>query len=152
MRKLSAILSDKIEKLPEIDEIIKQKKKDTVFARSFERETIRIQIAREVRRIREKAKMTQSDLATAINVKQPVIGRLESMKDQRIPGVDMLARISAATNTTFVLRDVRSRYRMTIGRAGKETKGHRTTGKRTLSVAANARSPKGSTSKVKAKR
>ena len=52
--------------------------------------------AKYARKLREQAGLTQQELADRLNVKQPVIGRLEKGKDKRAPRIETLRRIVEA--------------------------------------------------------
>lgn len=53
--------------------------------------------------LRNKAHLTQSQLAEKAGTTQPVIARLESGADTRIPSLALLARIAAASQAKLHL-------------------------------------------------
>jgi transcriptional regulator with XRE-family HTH domain len=53
---------------------------------------------------RVEAGLTQKELADRAHTTQPVIARLESGRNSRIPSVDLLNRIAFASNRRLVLR------------------------------------------------
>lgn len=56
------------------------------------------QIAKMITQLRRNAKLTQQELAEKAKTTQPVIARLESGSDDRIPSLELLARLAQATN------------------------------------------------------
>lgn len=62
----------------------------------YEEEKAKTQIAALVRSARQRAGMTQAELAERVGTTQSVIARLESGGDQRIPSLALLARIASA--------------------------------------------------------
>jgi len=101
-----------IKKLADLKDVIKEHEKKPGFKTLLDEARLRLLMAHEIRRMREKAHLTQGQLARAIGVSQPLIGRLESVKDERIPGLELLAKISHATKQKI---DVKSRrVRLTL--------------------------------------
>jgi DNA-binding XRE family transcriptional regulator len=64
--------------------------KNEEFAEAFELERERLRIAHSVRTLREKKRITQTQLAELIGTKQPSIARLEAVI---WPRIDMLRRL-----------------------------------------------------------
>ena len=62
----------------------------------FEAGQARSQIAALVKAARQRAGMTQAELAEKIGTSQSVVARLESGGDSRTPSLALLARIAAA--------------------------------------------------------
>lgn len=81
-----------------LTEAIKAQCKDKEFARHFQREMIINQIAKLVVQARKKAKLTQKELADKAGTTQPVIARLESGSDERIPSLELLLKLAFAAN------------------------------------------------------
>ena len=74
-----------------LDEFIaEQRAKDPEFRGEFDR----LQLARKVKGLREKKKMSQVDLAALTGTKQPNIARLEAGKV--IPRLDFLEKVARA--------------------------------------------------------
>lgn len=92
-----------LKELPSLEEMIKEQEKDPEFKGLMDRFRIRVAVARAIKLAREKAGLTQEELAEALNLTQPVIGRLESLKDKRLPSLDLLAKISKVTHKRIVV-------------------------------------------------
>ena len=61
-----------------LDKIINKKLKNKQFRKSFSEEMGRLQLAREIKALRQKRKMTQGDVAAKADMPQSVIARIES--------------------------------------------------------------------------
>ena len=97
-------IRDRIKEFPSIEDIIKKKEKsDPEFRTGLERARLRVAIARQIKIAREKAGMTQAELAEALELPQSVIGRLEGLKDKRLPSLDLLTRIARVTQKKLVI-------------------------------------------------
>jgi ribosome-binding protein aMBF1 (putative translation factor) len=96
-------LREKIKGLPSLDDIVSEHCKDPKFKAEFERMKLRLAVARAIKTAREKAGLSQAELASALGLTQPMIGRLESLKDRSLPSLDLLAKISAATQRRLVV-------------------------------------------------
>ncbi len=94
---------DRIKELPSLDEIVRGHKRDPKFKAILDRARLRVAVARAIKTAREKARLTQAELAEALGISQPMIGRLESLKDKRVPSLELLAKISAVTKKKLVL-------------------------------------------------
>jgi len=82
-----------------LDAVIeKQKKSDPAFAEYYQRELLINEISKMVIKLRNAAHLTQAELASKAGTTQPVIARLESGTDTRIPSLTLLARIAAASH------------------------------------------------------
>ncbi len=92
-----------VSKLRSIEEIIKGHERDREFKPLLDQARLRVAIARQIKLAREKAGFTQAELAEALGVTQPMIGRLESLKDKRLPSIELLARIAAVTKRRLVI-------------------------------------------------
>lgn len=71
---------------------------DSEFAESYQRELLINEISKMIIQLRNTAHLTQAELANKAGTTQPVIARLESGTDTRIPSLALLARIAAASN------------------------------------------------------
>lgn len=78
--------------------ISEQHKKDAKFSEHYERELLINEISKMVVKLRNMAHLTQAELADRASTTQPVIARLESGTDTRIPSLALLARIAAASH------------------------------------------------------
>ena len=82
-----------------LDAVIKeQSKSDPEFAEHYQRELLINEISRMVIKLRNAAHLTQAELARKAGTTQPVIARLESGTDTRIPSLALLARIAVASH------------------------------------------------------
>ena len=96
MRKRS--IKEKINRLPTAtDWIRKEEKKDKSFKVTMDRLRLRIAIVKAIKAARQQANISQAALAQALGVSQAQIGRLESLKDKRLPEIDILYKVSKAT-------------------------------------------------------
>ncbi|MDA7742176.1 helix-turn-helix transcriptional regulator, partial [Francisellaceae bacterium] len=57
------------------------------------------EIAQKVYELRIKSGLSQKEIADKAQTTQPVIARLESGKDKRVPSLELLNKIASATNT-----------------------------------------------------
>ena len=82
-----------------LDNVIKEHlKKDPEFYEYYQRELLINEISKLVVTFRSNARLTQADLAEKSGTTQPVIARLESGTDSRIPSLGLLARVAHATH------------------------------------------------------
>lgn len=81
--------------------IEEQLQQDASFAEHFAKELLINEIAKMVVTLRKRTHLTQAELAEKANTTQPVIARLESGMDTRMPSLTLLARIAMAANTTL---------------------------------------------------
>jgi DNA-binding XRE family transcriptional regulator len=82
-----------------LDFVIKeQEKNDPEFAICYQRELLINDISKVVVELRKTAELTQTELALKAGTTQPVIARIESGIDTRIPSLDLLARIAQASH------------------------------------------------------
>lgn len=61
-----------------LDEIIREKLKNERFRKSFSEEMGRLQLAHEIKTLRQRRKMTQKEVAMKADMPQSVIARIES--------------------------------------------------------------------------
>lgn len=73
----------------------------------YDQEHIKTRLAMAVKSVRQRAHMTQSQLAKKAGTTQGVIARLESGSDLRTPTMPLLARIATACGAEF---DIGFRY------------------------------------------
>lgn len=81
-----------------LNDAIKKQSKNAEFSALYDRQLVINAIAGMVVDLRMTAKLTQIQLAQRAGTTQSVIARLESGTDKRIPSLDLLARIAAASN------------------------------------------------------
>jgi DNA-binding XRE family transcriptional regulator len=93
----------RLSELRSIEDIVKKHEKDREFKALLDQARLRVAIARQIKLAREKAGLTQAQLAKALGVTQPMIGRLESLKDKRLPSIELLAKIAAVTKKRLVV-------------------------------------------------
>ncbi len=96
-------VKERVKKLPSLDEIVREHEREPGFKTLLDRALLRVAVARAIKTVRERAGLSQAELAEALGVSQPMIGRLESLKDQRVPSLELLAKISAVTKRKLVL-------------------------------------------------
>ncbi len=78
--------------------VIREECKDKEFVRHFQRELLINEIAKMVIQLRQQAKLTQQELANKAGTTQPVIARLESGTDHRMPSLELLTKLASAAN------------------------------------------------------
>jgi predicted transcriptional regulator len=81
-----------------LTDIINEQCKDEEFAKHFEREMLINEIAKMIIQLRQQAKLTQQQLAEKAGTTQPVVARLESGTDHRMPSLELLTRLATAAN------------------------------------------------------
>ncbi|MGQ0505989.1 MAG: helix-turn-helix transcriptional regulator [Myxococcaceae bacterium] len=86
----------------DVMESIKRWKAEPEFARRFDAEFDRLQLARQLRELREARKLTQEDLAKLTGIKQSGIARIES--GRFLPRLDLLQKIAAAVGMRVDVR------------------------------------------------
>ena len=91
------------DKYTSLDDYIKKQLKDEEFASYYKKELLINDIAKQVVGLRSKNHYTQSELAERAGTTQPVIARLESGTDTRMPSLDLLARIADAAHSKLNL-------------------------------------------------
>lgn len=96
-------VKERVRELPSLDEIVREHEREPGFKAILDRARLRVAVARAIKTAREKAGLTQAGLAKALGISQPMIGRLESLKDKRVPSLELLAKISAVTRKKLVL-------------------------------------------------
>jgi DNA-binding XRE family transcriptional regulator len=98
-------LRERVARYPTLDTYITEREeRDPEFKVELDRARLRVAIARAIKHARELAGMTQAELASALQLKQSAIGRLESLRDQRLPSVELLLRIAAVTRKRLVVK------------------------------------------------
>ena len=75
--------------------------KDPEIRIKYEEERAKSEIALMVKRLREKAGLTQAELAQKIGTSQSVIARLEGGNDTRTPSLSLLSRIAGSCNAAL---------------------------------------------------
>ena len=105
-------LKDRIKELPTLDEMIEKDLADPEFAAEYQRASLRTAIARASKTAREKAGLTQDQLAHQLGVKQAQVGRLESLKNKSLPGIDLLANIAFVTGKDITIDHPRVHFKI----------------------------------------
>jgi ribosome-binding protein aMBF1 (putative translation factor) len=82
--------------------IEEEKKRDPEFAKAFDEQIDRLELARTVRELREKMGLSQEELAAKVGTQQPGIARLES--GRVVPTLEMLHKIALATGRKLEVR------------------------------------------------
>lgn len=76
-----------------VKEHLKECMKNTVFAEGFRQEQIKYEIAEKVKAFRQKAGLTQKQLADISGLKQSAIARIENRESKTIPSFESLRKI-----------------------------------------------------------
>jgi ribosome-binding protein aMBF1 (putative translation factor) len=88
----------KRKRLKSADKFFESLLQDDELRMFYEEERAKTQLAMAIKAARQKAKLTQAELAKKVKTTQSVIARLESGSDSRVPSLPVLARIAAACN------------------------------------------------------
>lgn len=87
-----------------LDFVIEEnKRKDEKFANEYQKELLINEISKLIVTLRNTAHLTQSELAKKAGTTQPVIARLESGTDTRVPSLILLAKIATASHAKLHL-------------------------------------------------
>ncbi len=86
-----------------LEDAINKQEKDREFKTLLDKARLRVAIARQIKIAREEAGLSQSELADALGISQPMIGRLEGLKDNRLPSIELLAKIASITKKKLVV-------------------------------------------------
>lgn len=90
------------------NEFVRQEKaNDPEFARAYQIEFDRLQLARRVKFLREKHRLTQEQLAELVGTKQPAIARLEA--GTVLPRLDLLEKIAYALDARLDVKFIAER-------------------------------------------
>ena len=85
----------KLTELPTLGEVIDRQREDPEFREAWDRSAFAREVANRIIRYRAGHGITQTQLARAVGMQQPVIARLE--RGERPPSLSTLARITAGT-------------------------------------------------------
>lgn len=91
----------KLSDLTPLDEVIEEHRQDPEFAASWDRGAFAREVAVRIIAYRAERGMTQTGLAKAVGLNQPVIARLES--GEHVPSLGTLAKVSRVTGLQFHL-------------------------------------------------
>ncbi len=80
---------------------IQESLKDQAFNKHYHRAKIISEISQKVYELRIKSGLSQTEIAKKAETTQPVIARLESGKDKRIPSIELLDKIASATGSSL---------------------------------------------------
>ena len=100
---MKKITKRNVKDLPSIGPFIREQEKDPEMKVLMDRAGLRIEIARAIKTARERAGLTQAELAKELGKTQAQIGRLESLRDKRLPSLELLAAIAAVTKRRLVI-------------------------------------------------
>ncbi len=78
--------------------------KDLEFREHYQKELLINEISKLIVELRKEAHLTQAELAKKADTTQPVIARLESGANSRIPSLELLARVAKAVNTELHIK------------------------------------------------
>ena len=90
-----------IDKFMTITQFIEEQCQDPEFKELYQRKKMIMDIAQMMLSIRKKLGLNQNELAILAHTTQPVIARLESGNSSRLPSLDLLAKIAAATGSVL---------------------------------------------------
>jgi len=93
----------RIKDIYSLEDVIKRRGKDREFKTLLDKARLRVAIARQIKIAREEAGLSQSELAYALGISQPMIGRLEGLKDNRLPSIELLAKIASITRKKLIV-------------------------------------------------
>lgn len=84
--------------LTSFETVLNKALKDKEFKDLYSKELILNKIATAVTDMRQRAGLTQKELAVKANTTQQVVSRIESARDvSRIPSIDLLSRLAVAS-------------------------------------------------------
>src|SRR5260363_243011 len=86
-----------------LTDVIEEECQDAEFKQHFQRELLINEIAKLILQLRQRATLTQKELAYKAKTTQPVIARLEKGSDSRVPSLELLTRIATAANAKLKL-------------------------------------------------
>ena len=84
------------------NEVLKKYSKSKTFVESYNEELNRLRLAKQIKDIREKSKMSQTQLSEKINMPQSVIARIESGRHS--VSLSTLSKIAIGLGKEIVLR------------------------------------------------
>tara|TARA_B100000686_G_C15853056_1_gene508173 strand:- start:18 stop:338 length:321 start_codon:yes stop_codon:yes gene_type:complete len=93
-------------KMRTLDDAIEVFSSDDQFRLFFAKEIEINQIATLIYKLRLSSGLTQTELADKANITQPVLARLESGKDTRVPTLKLLLKVAQATGKRLTLNFV----------------------------------------------
>jgi len=85
---------------------LNKKLKDRIIKIHFDEEKVRSELASLVRMARERAGLSQRELAQKAQTTQAVVARLELGTDSRMPSLTLISRLLNAANTHLELKCV----------------------------------------------
>jgi ribosome-binding protein aMBF1 (putative translation factor) len=91
----------KLSQMPALGEVIDRQRKDPEFREEWDRSAFAREVGIRIIRYRADRGLTQTQLAQAVGMLQPVIARLE--RGEQPPSLSTLARITAGTGIEFHL-------------------------------------------------
>jgi ribosome-binding protein aMBF1 (putative translation factor) len=97
------------------DWLEEESKKDPSFAAGLEEQFDRYRLAQQLKLLRQKAGLSQKQLAERVRTKQPSIARLEGARAW--PKLDLLQRVARALGAEMI---VSFRRRQVVGRRNRE--------------------------------
>lgn len=86
-----------------LDDVIQEEMHDPEFANEYQKQVLINAISKMVTEMRFTAHLTQAELAKRAGTTQPVIARLESGSNTRVPSLQLLTRIARAANAKLNL-------------------------------------------------
>lgn len=86
-----------------LDQLVKKFSKSEEFKIAYEERRFYLQVAHLIRDLREKAGLSQAEVAKEAKVSQPMIARLENGDSRRTPTIETVHRILAVLGYRLVL-------------------------------------------------
>jgi ribosome-binding protein aMBF1 (putative translation factor) len=86
-----------------LNQLVKKYSKDEEFKIAYEERRFYLQVAHLIRDLREKAGLSQSEVAHKAKVSQPMIARLENGDHRRTPTIETIHRILSILGYQLVL-------------------------------------------------
>lgn len=86
-----------------LEDVINKQEKDRELKTLLDKARLRVAIARQIKIAREESGLSQSELAEALGISQPMIDRLEGLKDNRLPSIELLAKIASITKKKLIV-------------------------------------------------
>jgi len=81
-----------------------KKLKDKVIRSFYDEEKTKSDIAKMIRNAREKAGLSQRELASKANTTQAVVSRIESGSDSRMPSITLIHKLLTAADAKLEIR------------------------------------------------
>jgi DNA-binding XRE family transcriptional regulator len=87
----------------DLDKHIERQRKDREFKIYFDKADAKRILAQEIALLRKAQHISQAQLAKETKTTQQVISRLESLRDKRMPSLELLDRVARALNRKLII-------------------------------------------------